>query len=129
MVVADAYIGPLGSSGGDLTVTGDLAVNGNATIVDYVNSATLQVGDTQVITSGRALQNLTADASLITNGTISTDRIPIVTPSMTNFTDQTNLKTTTSPTFGGLTTTALYRCQTTFHKLAKMTFYTTYLVS
>ncbi|HOR65849.1 MAG TPA: hypothetical protein PLE18_13430, partial [Candidatus Sumerlaeota bacterium] len=34
----------------------------------------LQIGGTTVITSGRVLQNATADASVITAGTLSTDR-------------------------------------------------------
>jgi hypothetical protein len=71
-------------SGSNATLTG-LTVTGAA------NVGSLQIGGTQVLSSSGQLQNLTADASLITSGTIVSARLP------------TTLQMSGSPTFAGLT--------------------------
>lgn len=43
---------------------------------DNLDASALRIGGTQVVTSARALQNLTADASLITSGRLGLPRMP-----------------------------------------------------
>ena len=62
------------SAVGNPVVTFDRA--GNLSISGYGNLGSLQIGGTQVISSGRVLQNLSADASLITSGRFSLSRMP-----------------------------------------------------
>ncbi len=52
------------------------------TIGENINIAGgLSIGGTEVITSGRTLQNVTAGAGIITSGTFDVERIPALTPS------------------------------------------------
>ena len=64
--------------------TGGVALRYNNAVVQTwdstggtnLNSGAFKVGGTSVITSGRVLQNVTANASIITAGTLGTARIP-----------------------------------------------------
>jgi len=49
---------------------------GNLSVGGYGNLGSLQIGGTEVITSGRVLQNVSADAGIITSGIFDVARIP-----------------------------------------------------
>jgi len=68
------YFGGTGSSDNDVNLyrstTNVLKTD------DNFDTLSLRISGTEVITSGRVLQNVTADAGIITSGTFNVDRIP-----------------------------------------------------
>jgi len=79
---------------GSLTGLGDddhtqyVLVNGSRSMTGALDTTALKISGTEVITNARVLQNVTANASIITSGIFNVDRIPDLTRSkITDFFD------------------------------------------
>ncbi len=69
-------------------VGGNFAVSGYMGIASYIDADSIKVGGTEIVSSGRALSNVTASASIITSGTFSVNRIPTLSYSKVDFANQ-----------------------------------------